>query len=588
MLGLGVMIGAGIFNIAGRQAASMAGPGVILSFMIAGICSLLAAFCYAELTSTMPASGSAYTFTYVIFGELWAWVIGWALILEMVLAAAVVSRVWSLLTAQLLSDLNVRVPEPIAGMIGQVEGFDLLTMVILVVLAGIVALGARVGLRTLWIFVIAKLIAIGGVIVFGALHFDPANLAAIPAPEVPAPEGTQDTLTSTILGLVVGDTHTFGWYGIFAATPAIAFAYIGFDIVATAAEETNEPRRNVPQGMIRSLMFTTVIYIAVAVVMVGMVNYRDIDPEAPLATAFSSVGENFMVHVINIGGVLGLTTVVLVLLVGQTRIVFSMARDGLLPRGLSKLSRYRAPSRATLVLAGFALLLAETVPVLALEQLVVIGTMFAFLFVSAGVIAMGQTMPDLPRGFRAPLYPVVPVLSVAATLWLMLNLEVRTWLSFALWMAVGLLVYIVYGRRHSMLAPGAYNRRSGSGSDGGGRPRPPGPDSGPAGNTGAYGPYGPYSDQPSGPYQGQPAGPFPGQPGGLYPGQPGGPYPDQPGGPYPGQSGGPYPDQPGGPYPGPPGGPYPGQPGGSPGRYPGPPPPPRPDRPSGGRGRHRR
>ncbi|MEV5412071.1 amino acid permease [Thermopolyspora sp. NPDC052614] len=516
VLGLGVMIGAGIFTIAGRQAASVAGPGVILSFMIAGICSLLAAFCYAELTSTMPASGSAYTFTYVIFGELWAWVIGWALILEMVLAAAVVSRAWSLITAQMLGDLNVRVPEPIAGMIGQLEGFDLLTLVILVLLIGIVALGARFGLRTLWVIVIAKLIAIGGVIVVGALHFDAANLAAIPAPATTASEGARDTLSTTILGLIVGDTTNFGWYGIFAATPAIAFAYIGWDIVATAAEETKEPRRNVPQGMIRSLMLTTVIYIAVALVMVGMVDYRRIDPDAPLATAFRTVGEDFMVHVINIGGVLGLTTVILVVLVGQTRIVFSMARDGLLPRGLSKLSRWRAPSRATLVLGGFALVLAETVPVLALEQLVVIGTMFAFLFVSAGVIAMGQTMPDLPRSFRAPLYPVVPALSVAATLWLMLNLQVLTWLAFAAWMAVGLLVYVVYGRRHSMLAPGAYERR-------------PRPDDGHPPDTHLGGP------RPSGPVGG-PTGPQPrphsgGLPPGAYPPpRPTGHPPDRPSG----------------------------------------------------------
>ena len=518
ILGLGVMIGAGIFTIAGRQANSMAGPGVILSFMIAGICSLLAAFCYAELTSTMPASGSAYTFTYVIFGELWAWVIGWALILEMVLAASVVSRAWSLLAAQFLADLNVRVPEPIAGMIGQVEGFDLPTLFILALLTGIVALGARFGLRTLWIIVCAKLIAIVGVIVIGALYVDPANLAAIPAPEGP-PTGSQDTLYTTILGLLIGQTNTFGWYGIFAATPAIAFAYIGFDIIATAAEETVEPRRTVPQGMIRSLVLTTVIYIAVAVVMVGMVNYTDIDPEAPLAAAFRQVGVGFMVHVINIGGVLGLTTVILVLLVGQTRVVFSMARDGLLPRGLSRLSRYRSPSRATLVLGGCAMLLAETVPVLALEQLVVIGTMFAFLFVSAGVIVMNRTMPDLPRGFRTPLSPFVPALSVATTLWLMLNLQVLTWLAFLVWMAAGLLIYLAYGRRHSMLAPNSYHRPRGP--EPGSRPGPPpqpGPPSGP--------PFGPPFGPPSGPYPG----PYPGA--GQYPGPGTGPS-----GPPPGRTG---------------------------------------------------
>ncbi|GGM69284.1 amino acid permease [Thermopolyspora flexuosa] len=457
VLGLGVMIGAGIFTIAGRQAASMAGPGVILSFMIAGICSLLAAFCYAELTSTIPASGSAYTFTYVIFGELWAWVIGWSLILEMMLAASVVARAWSLIFGRFLTDLNVAVPAPLAGVVGQVEGFDLPSLVILALLTGIVALGARFGLRTLWLIVCLKLIAIGGVIVFGVRHIDPANLAAIPAPEAPAPEEARDTLHTTIIGLLVGETDAFGWYGILAATPAIVFAYIGWDIVATAAEETIEPRRTMPEGMIRSLVLTTVIYIAVAVVMVGMVPYTRIDPETPLASAFRLVGDDFMVHVINIGGVLGLTTVILVLLVGQTRIVFSMARDGLLPRSLSRLSRWRSPSTATLVLGGCAMVLAQTVPVFALEQLVVIGTLFAFLFVAIGVIAMNRSMPDLPRGFRTPMQPFVPALSAATTLWLMLNLQVFTWLAFAVWMAAGLLIYLAYGRRHSMLAPGAYH-----------------------------------------------------------------------------------------------------------------------------------
>jgi APA family basic amino acid/polyamine antiporter len=452
VLGLGVMIGAGIFSIAGRQAAVAAGPGVILSFMIAGVASLLAALCYAELSSAMPTSGSAYSFTYVIFGEVWAWIIGWALILEMALAAAVVSRAWSLYAAQTLADFGVRVPGPLAGMIGQTEGFDLFTLVILAVLTGVVALGARIGLRALWIFVAAKLLAIGAVIVVGAMHFDSANLEGkIPAPLGPPP-AESDILNSTILGAAFGESHTFGWLGIFAAAPAIAFAYIGWDIVATASEETRDAPRTIPRGILRSLVVATVLYLAVALVMVGMIPYSRIDPAAPLSAAFRDVGEGFMVHVINVGAVLGLTTVVLVLLVGQTRVLFSMARDGLLPRGLARLSRYHTPSRATWVIGVVALVLAQTVPVLTLEQMVVIGTLFAFVFVSAGVITMRQTMPELPRGFRAPLSPLVPMLSVAASLWLMLNLQIITWVYFLVWMTLGLLVYFLYGRTHSMLA----------------------------------------------------------------------------------------------------------------------------------------
>lgn len=453
VLGLGVMIGAGIFSIAGRQASATAGPGVILSFVLAGVASLLAALCYAELSSSVPSSGSAYSFTYVIFGEVWAWIIGWALLLELQLAAAVVARAWSLYAAQTLDDLGLRVPTLLAGVIGKAEGFDLFALLILVLLTAVVASGARIGLRALWVMVAAKLVAITAVIVVGALHFDATNLKDIPAKAAPVASET-DVLNSTVLGLVFDQTHAFGWFGIFAATPAIAFAYIGFDIVATAAEEASDAPRNIPRGMIRSLLVTTVIYISVALVMVGMVHYTKIDASAPLASAFRAVGEGFMVHVINIGAVLGLTTVILVLLVGQTRVVFSMARDGLLPRGLAKLNRrYHTPSGATLVIGAVAIVLAEFVPVLTLEQAVVIGTLFAFVFVAAGVIAMRRSMPDLPRGFRAPLSPAVPMLSIAASLWLMINLQVVTWVWFASWMLIGLSIYLAYGRRNSMLSP---------------------------------------------------------------------------------------------------------------------------------------
>ncbi|AWS49225.1 amino acid permease-associated protein [Streptosporangium sp. 'caverna'] len=452
VLGVGVMIGAGIFSLAGRQAATMAGPGVILSFMIAGITSLLVAFCFAELSSAMPASGSAYTFTYVIFGEVWAWIVGWALLLEFLLAAAAVARAWSLYAAQMLTDLGVRFPEPLAGMVGQAEGFDLFTLLILVLLTAVVALGSRIGLRALWIIVIAKLLAIGAVIVVGAIHFDQRNLAAIPVPAAPATK-TADTLHSPLLGIVFGQTSAFGWFGIFAASAAITFAYIGFDVVATAAEESKDAPRSIPTGIIRSLIVTTVIYIAVALVMVGMTPYNKIDPSAPLANAFRQVGNGFMVHIINVGAVLGLTTVILVLLVGLTRVMFSMARDGLIPRRLAKINKtYHNPTGVTLLIGGLAILLAEFVPVLTLEPLVVIGALFVFVAVAGGVIRMRRTMPDLPRGFRTPLSPVVPIASIAACLWLMVNLQVITWLYFILWMAFGVLVYLGYGRRNSVLA----------------------------------------------------------------------------------------------------------------------------------------
>ena len=442
VLGLGVMIGAGIFSIAGQQAATTAGPGVILSFMIAGIACLLACLCYAELSSTMPTSGSAYTFTYVIFGEVWAWIIGWALILELQLGAAVVAKAWSQITVGAIDNFGVRVPYP--DVVANV-----LVVLILVLLTGIVAAGARIGLRALWVMVAAKLLAIAAVIVVGVTHVEMANLGDFQAEPQPLA-----TPKETMLDVFFGQGQAFGWSGVFAAAPVIAFAYVGFDIVATAAEETVNPRTVVPKGMIRSLVIATVIYIAVAVVMVGMIPHTDISVDAPLSSAFQDVGVDWMVHVIDVGAVLGLTTVILVLIVGQTRVLFSMARDGLLPRRLGAISRaYHTPSRATLVIGAISIVLAVFVPVLTMQELVVMGALFAFLFVSAGVIVMRRTMPDLERGFRVPLWPVLPILSLVATLWLVVNLQVLTWAWFALWMAFGLIVYLVYGRRHSLLAP---------------------------------------------------------------------------------------------------------------------------------------
>ncbi|MFI7690520.1 APC family permease [Nonomuraea sp. NPDC049655] len=439
VLGLGVIIGAGIFSIAGEQAHTMAGPGVILSFMIAGIACLLACLCYAELSSTMPTSGSAYTFTYVIFGEVWAWIIGWALILELQFAAAVVARAWASIAVKAVADFGVRVPRGVD---------DVLVLVILVLLTGIVALGARVGLRALWIMVSAKLLAIGAVIVVGLTHIDVANYGDFYVEPKALPVRPQ-----TVIELFAGHGMAFGWFGVFAAASAIAFAYIGFDIVATSAEESVNAPKSVPKGMIRSLVIATVIYLAVALVMVGMVSYTKISGDAPLSSAFRAVGVDWMVHVIDAGAVLGLTTVILVLIVGQTRVLFSMARDGLIPRGLATVSRrYHTPSRVTLVIGFIAIVLAEFVPVLTMQELVVIGTLFAFLFVAAGVIVMRRRMPHLERGFRVPLSPLLPALSLVATLWLMLNLRLLTWAWFVLWMAFGLLVYLLYGRRNSLLA----------------------------------------------------------------------------------------------------------------------------------------
>lgn len=459
VLGLGVMIGSGIFKIAGVQAATMAGPAVIASFVIAGFACLLSALSYAELSSTMPVAGSAYSFTYVIFGELWAWIIGWCLILEMLLGAAAVTRAWSLYAVQTLTDFGVAIPSVLSGVVGQPAGFDLFALLLLALLTAVVALGARLGLGLLWFLVLAKVAVIGLIIVVGLPHVDTSNYT----PFVPAQQPGGDAVGGTVFGELVGTSPgAFGLFGVFAATSVIAFSYIGFDILATAAEETSDARRDVPRGMLTSLGLVILIYLGVALVMVGMVRYDALDENAPLTAAFSQVGAGTMGLVINIGAVLGLTTVVLVLVVGLTRVVFSMARDGLLPKGLAAVDRrYLTPSRATLVVGLIAILLSQFVDVLTLQQLVVIGTLFAFVFVSAGVLVLRRTHPEIPRGFRVPGVPVLPVLAIIATAWLMLNLAVSTWTYFLIWMAAGVAIYAMYGRRHSALAQALGGRPAG-------------------------------------------------------------------------------------------------------------------------------
>ncbi len=462
VLGLGVMIGAGIFSIGGQEAATTAGPAVIFSFLIAGVACLLSALSYAELSSTMPVAGSAYSFTYVAFGEIWAWVIGWSLILELQLAAAVVSRAWSLYLTQLVDDVGTvtgvaaaRIPAFLSGVAGKPTGFDLFSLVILVMLALIVAIGARLSLYALWFMVLAKIIVIGLVIVGGLLFFKASNLRPLVPPSRPAPPGDGRTVLDALMG---GTPHAFGVIGIFTATSAIAFAYIGFDLIATAAEETADARRRVPRGMLVSLLIAIALYVGVAVALVGMVPYKSLSGSAPLAAAFSAVGSNAMGAIIDIGAVIGLATVILVVMISQTRIIFAMARDGLLPASLAVVSSYKVPTRAAMLVGGTAIALSQVdvwtfgkVTVLALQQMIVIGTLFAFLFVSGGVLMLRRTRPDLTRGFRVPGSPLTPLLAIAATGWLMLNLHLRTWVYFGLWMAVGLALYLVYGRNHSRL-----------------------------------------------------------------------------------------------------------------------------------------
>ncbi|KZE90934.1 amino acid permease [Microbacterium sp. TNHR37B] len=447
VFGVGVVIGAGIFTLTGRVAHEVAGPAIVVSFVVAAIACGLAAMCYAEFASTVPVSGSAYTFSYASLGELFAWIIGWDLILEMFLGAGVVAQGWSAYLGVLLEQLGLPIPEAI-GYGGTV---DVMAILLVIVLGALMTYGIRESMRVNMVLVGLKLFIVLFVIVAGLLFVNPANYT----PFIPdsAPRETATGLTQPLLQFVSGiEPMAFGLGGIFAGAALVFFAYIGFDVVATTAEETKKPQRDLPIGIIASLVICTVLYCAVALVVTGMVSYADLDPAAALANAFAHHGQAWMATVISAGAVAGLTTVVLTLLIGATRIIFAMSRDALLPRSLAKVHpTRRTPWVISIIVTVVVALVAGLTPVGVLEEMVNIGTLSAFVLVSIGVIVLRRTRPDLKRGFRVPWSPVLPALSAAICTYLMLNLTVETWLRFLIWLALGFVIYFAYGRGHSRL-----------------------------------------------------------------------------------------------------------------------------------------
>lgn len=447
VLALGVMIGAGIFSLSGRQAATMAGPAVIVSFLIAAVVCLLAALSYAELSSTLPTAGSVYTFAYVAFGELWAWIVGWALVLELLVAAALVSRVWAAYFATTLDGFGVGVPTFVAEHSSVVEGTGWIAAIVVIVLALLVMIGTKLSGRVLATIVAVKLTAVVLVIAVGARHVDSDNYTPF-VPEVVKGAGNKGTVLQSILG---GSGDAFGLMGIVTAAGVIVFAFIGFDLIATASEDARNPRRSVPRAMLASIGIVTALYVAMAAVLVGLKPYGELNTNAPVSDALRGTGPGWSANVINVGALFGLTTVILVVLIAQSRVLFAMGRDGLLPRGLARIGAGSSPSRAALVAGLAAAALALDPGTANREQLLVLGTLFAFAFCAVGVIRLRKTQPDLERGFRVPLVPLVPILSLLATIWLSLSLTWSTWRNFGLWMVVGLVLYLVYGRRHSAL-----------------------------------------------------------------------------------------------------------------------------------------
>jgi APA family basic amino acid/polyamine antiporter len=456
VFGVGVIVGTGIFVLTGKVAKENAGPSTALAFVVAGVVCALAALCYAEFASTVPVAGSAYTFSYASLGEFPAWIIGWDLILELALGCAVVAVGWSGYLRSLMDTAGIPMPAALSGTHGGAFGFDLLASLLVLLVTVVLVVGVKLSSRVTTVIVAVKVTVVLVVIVVGAAFITGANYQPFvpPAQDVEGGSGFTAPLIQTIFGYT---PTNFGLMGIFTAAAVVFFAFIGFDIVATIAEETRNPQRDVPRGIIGSLAICTVLYVAVSIVVTGMENYRQLSVDAPLADAFKAVGHPWWAGLISFGAAVGLTSVCLILLLGQTRVFFAMSRDGLLPSAFSRVHpRFRTPYRTTILLGLVVAVVAGFTSIDVLAELVNIGTLFAFVVVAIGVILLRRRRPDLPRSFRTPLVPLVPVLSVLASVWLMLNLAAETWVRFAIWMVGGLFIYTFYGRRHSRL------RREGS------------------------------------------------------------------------------------------------------------------------------
>ena len=448
VFGVGVIIGTGIFVLTGKAAGTLAGPAIALSFVVAGIACGLAALCYAEFASSVPVAGSAYTFAYASIGELVAWIIGWDLILELALGAATVASGWSDYFRVVCEDtLGVVLPAWADG-----PHHNLVAALLVLTITGLLCLGVKISSRVNAVMVAIKLTVVLLVIVAGIFYVTGTNLDPFipPSGSTPAPGGEATTTLLQDLGI---NTGTFGVGGIFSAAALVFFAFIGFDIVATAAEETKNPQRDMPLGIFGSLAICTLLYVLVSLVITGMVPYDQIKIEAPLAEAFRSVGQTTIAQIISIGALAGLTTVCLILLMGQSRVFFAMSRDHLLPPAFSKVSkRFQTPYRTTIATGIAVALLAFFIDLTTLAELVNIGTLFAFIVVAIGIVVLRRTRPDLERSYRTPAVPLVPILAVLSSLWLMLNLPAETWERFAIWMLVGLVVYFAYARGHSRVS----------------------------------------------------------------------------------------------------------------------------------------
>ena len=456
-LGVGAVIGAGIFVSTGAVARQTAGPALMVSYMVAGLACVFAGLCYAEFASMVPVAGSAYTYAYATLGELLAWIIGWDLVLEYALSSATVATGWSGYFQSLLGAFGLHLPHVIAGpavtydpALGRLVAtgalFNLPALLASALVTAVLVVGIResAGLNT--VLVIVKVAAVLFVIAVGAFFVDPRNWRPF------APYGWTGL---TLFGHTVsGDVDVGGRpMGMLAGAALAFFAYIGFDSVSTHAEEARDPQRDVPTGIIASLVLCTLLYIGVVAVLTGMVRYDQLDVAAPVADAFGRVGLRWAQAILAVAGVAGITSVMLVTMLSQARILLAIARDGLLPRSFfgAVHPRFRTPWKSTLVTGVFVGALAAFLPIDVLLTLVNMGTLLAFVIVCAAVLVMRRTHPEAERPFRAPLVPLVPILGILSCLLLMFSLPSENWIRLVVWLVIGLGIYFGYGRHRSVM-----------------------------------------------------------------------------------------------------------------------------------------
>ena len=443
-LGIGAIIGTGIFVLTGTVAAQNAGPAVVLSFVLAGVASIFAALCYSEFASLVPMAGSAYTYGYATLGELFAWIIGWDLILEYALGAVTVSIGWSGYVVSFLHDIGIQIPAELSAARGtlvtladgtQVTAiFNLPAVIIIAIVTLLLVVGIRESANVNNVIVFVK-VAVVLLFIFGAVHaVNPANWH----PFIPPSTGVRG--------------H-FGWSGVTQGAGIVFFAYIGFDAVSTAAQEAKNPQRDMPIGIIGSLLICTVLYIAVSAVATGIVPYLQLDVPDPIAVAADHAGLGWMSAAIKLGAIAGLSSVILVMLLGQSRIFWTMADDGLLPKFVSRVHpKFRTPWITTILTGIVVAFFAALFTVREAGSLVSIGTLLAFMIVSIGVLVLRIREPHLPRTFKTPAVWVVAPLGALSALYLMIALPWRTWERLIIWFVIGMVIYFFYGVRRSKLA----------------------------------------------------------------------------------------------------------------------------------------